>query len=151
MPTCIRPFVTTVVALALRAGEAGAQQTARDSTHAMASVQISGFRFDPARLVVRPGTRVRFDNADEIEHTVTFGTPGATDTRLTSATFERRGALHVVVMPARGSFAYHCARHPFMTGTLLVSDSVAAGGSSAAAGSATATQHHRPARPGPAR
>lgn len=149
MPYCIRSFAIIVVGLALQAGLAGAQQGARDFTHAI--VRASGFRFDPARLVVGPGTRVRFDNADEIEHTVTFGAPGAADTRLASGTLERRGAMHVVVMPARGSFAYHCARHPFMTATLLVADSVAAGGSSAAAGSATATQHDRPARPGPSR
>lgn len=137
MPICIRPFVAIVVALALRAGEAGAQQTARDSTHAMASVQISGFRFNPARLVVRPGAAVRFENADEIEHTVTFGAPDAPDTRLASATLERRGDTHVVVVPARGSFTYHCARHPFMTGSVLVSDSALGGGSGVTARPAT--------------
>lgn len=148
MPYCIRPFATIVVGLALQTGLAGAQQGARDFTHA--TVRASGFRFDPARLVVRPGTRVRFDNADEIEHTVTFGTPGAADARLPSATLERRGAMHVVVTPARGSFTYHCVRHPFMTGTLFVSDSAVVGGSSAAAGPAMAQQHW-PARIGPPR
>ncbi len=150
MPTCIRPFVAIVVVLALRAGEAGAQQTPRDSTHAMATVQISGFRFSPARLVVRPGAAVRFENADEIEHTVTFGAPDALDTRLASAVLERRGVTHVVVVPVRGHFTYHCARHPFMTGTVLVSDS-ALGGGSGVTTRPTVAQHQWPARPGPSR
>lgn len=150
MPTCIRPFAAIVVVLTLRAGDAGAQQTPRDSTHAMATVQISGFRFSPARLVVRPGAAVRFENADEIEHTVTFGAPDALDTRLASAVLERRGVTHVVVVPVRGHFTYHCARHPFMTGTVLVSDS-ALGGGSGVTTRPTVAQHQWPARPGPSR
>jgi YVTN family beta-propeller protein len=72
------------------------------------SVRISGFAFTPASLTVAPGQTVTWTNADSVPHTVTAD-GGAWDSgRLPpGASFS--------FTPARpGTYAYHCAIHPFM-------------------------------------
>jgi plastocyanin len=79
------------------------------------SVSISDFKFNPAMLTVPVGTTVTWTNQDEEPHTIaakdgSFRSPGMD----THGTYSYKFA-------APGSFAYICSIHPFMTGTVVVS------------------------------
>ena len=82
---------------------------------ASAKVAIEGFTYDPARVTVRRGGEVTWDNADASNHTVTFrkGGPAGVDNL-------REGRKATVTFKERGSFKYICEFHPGMAGTVEV-------------------------------
>lgn len=75
-------------------------------------VEIRTFQLAPDTARIAAGTVIRWENRDAIEHTVT-GT--GFDGRLAGpgAVFEHR-------FSRPGSYPYHCARHRFMTGVVIV-------------------------------
>jgi plastocyanin len=86
----------------------------RDTT-----IAIQTFRFRPAELEIPVGTRVTWNNSDDIEHTVTAGIPdsagGAFNGKLAIL-----GATFAQTFNRAGTFAYFCDRHHFMRGTIRV-------------------------------
>jgi len=63
---------------------------------------------------VARGSSVRWTNRDDAPHTVTADDGSfASGTLAQNATFTR-------AFPTVGTFAYHCAVHPSMTGTVIV-------------------------------
>jgi plastocyanin len=86
---------------------------------APAALQIKLFTFAPKSVTVAAGDTLVVTNADDAEHTVTFGTPEKKDTRLTGVALGKGGSA-TVVATAPGTFVFYCERHPFMTGTLVV-------------------------------
>ena len=87
--------------------------------HAPAALQIKLFTFAPKSVTVAVGDTLVVTNADDAEHTVTFGTPERKDTRLTGVVLGKGGSATVVAR-APGTYAFYCERHPFMMGTLTV-------------------------------
>jgi plastocyanin len=79
------------------------------------SVTISGFSFQPASLEVGVGTTVRWDNQDPAAHTVT-ASDGAFDSGSLAS-----GEAFEHTFDTAGTFAYACAIHPSMLGTVIVS------------------------------
>ena len=77
-------------------------------------VLIEGFAFDPGTITVSAGTSVTWTNRDPTEHTVT-----ATDGSFTSEPLPS-GQGYRVTFDQSGTFAYTCAIHPTMTGTVEV-------------------------------
>jgi plastocyanin len=77
------------------------------------------FSFQPDTLRVAAGTRVVWANGDEIEHTVTSGTPGQADGRF-ALRLAGVGDSAAVVLDRPGTYAYYCERHPSMRGALVV-------------------------------
>jgi plastocyanin len=88
---------------------AGAQLRIPYSPHSF-SIQITGAR----ELRVRAGTRVRWVNDDQLQHSVTAD-DHAFDSGLIDA---GRGFEHVFDRP--GSYSYHCTPHPFMHARVIV-------------------------------
>jgi plastocyanin len=86
---------------------------------APAALQIKLFTFAPKSVTVAAGDTLVVTNADDAEHTVTFGTPEKKDPRLTGVALGKGGSA-TVVATAPGTYAFYCERHPFMTGTLTV-------------------------------
>lgn len=80
-----------------------------------ATVPISGFLFRPAALTVRVGARVTFVDLDSASHTATADNGTAFDT----GTLVQRQSK-TITFPTAGTFAYHCAFHPFMQATITV-------------------------------
>ncbi len=80
-----------------------------------ATVPISGFLFKPASLTVSVGARVTFTNLDSTAHTATADNGTAFDT---GSLVQRQS--RTVTFPTAGTFAYHCAFHPFMQATITV-------------------------------
>jgi plastocyanin len=79
-------------------------------------VAIQGFAFGPATVTVKPGTTVTWAQQDEDQHTVTADDASFASTPLiTGATF-----THTFTTP--GTYHYHCAIHPFMHGTVVVTN-----------------------------
>ena len=78
------------------------------------AVSIAGFAFAPATITVTAGTTVTWTNDDSASHTVT-----ADDGAFTSDTLAS-GAAFSQAFASPGTFAYHCAIHPSMKGTVIV-------------------------------
>jgi plastocyanin len=78
------------------------------------TVTIDATRYEPARLVVRPGDTIVWVNADLLPHTAT-ATGGAFDSDVIV-----RGARWRFTANAAGDIDYACTFHPTMTGRLEI-------------------------------
>lgn len=77
-------------------------------------VKIQGMAFSPATITVAKGTRVTWKNLDSVSHTSTSNTGVWNSGTLgPGKSYGRRFAK-------KGTFPYHCAIHPSMTGTVVV-------------------------------
>ncbi len=100
------------VALSMLAPVAMATATkAQAATH---EVSIQGMAFSPASLTIAAGDSVRFTNMDGAPHTATSASAGLDTGRL------RRNDSATLTFATAGSFAYICAIHPSMRGTITV-------------------------------
>ena len=81
---------------------------------ATSSVNIQNSAFAPATTTVRVGDVVTWTNRDAFSHTSTSDT-GTWDTGVI-----RAGAASSFTFTVAGTFAYHCAIHAFMHGTIVV-------------------------------
>ncbi|HZV74039.1 MAG TPA: cupredoxin family copper-binding protein [Conexibacter sp.] len=115
------------------------QRTASAHSAAAHTATIAGFAFHPASLTVTAGDTIAWTNEDAAQHTVTAD-DGSFDTGRLG-----RGASGSHTFTTAGTFAYHCAIHPFMKGTVTV---VAA--SSGGSGAGRAGQQASPAGGGSA-
>ncbi|MEH2176929.1 cupredoxin domain-containing protein [Nostoc sp.] len=84
------------------------QQTA-DTT-----VKIRNFKFEPANLAIAVGKTVQFINVDEEPHTAT-----ATDGTFNSKALDTNQTWNYTATKP-GTYPYICSVHPFMKGTLTV-------------------------------
>jgi plastocyanin len=78
------------------------------------TVHMAGERFSPSTVTIAAGGRVTFLNDDDREHTAT-ATAGAFDTGVLG-----EGGSAAESFATAGTFAYLCAIHPQMTGTVTV-------------------------------
>jgi plastocyanin len=90
-------------------GDAGAAGGGGDA------VAITDFNYEPADLEVEAGTTVTFTNEDGFAHTVT-----AKDKSFDSGNLDE-GATFEHTFDEPGTYAYLCAIHNSMTGTVTVS------------------------------
>jgi plastocyanin len=79
------------------------------------TVDIAMFAYHPSTLTVAPGTTVAFHNVDTTEHTATSKNATTFDTGPI-----QHNETKMVTLTEAGTFAYHCAFHPFMNGTIIV-------------------------------
>lgn len=78
------------------------------------TVSIVNMSFTPASITVSPGTTVKWNNNDNMTHTVT-GDDKSFDSGDISA-----GSSFARMFSVAGTYAYHCTIHPSMTGTVVV-------------------------------
>lgn len=78
------------------------------------AVRISGFAFAPADVTIPAGGTVTWTNEDSATHTATADDGSWDSGRLA------KGDSHEETFATAGTFAYHCAVHPGMTGTVTV-------------------------------
>lgn len=102
--------VTVAVALAGCGGGGGASPDA-------SYVGMTSFTFRPARIEVPAGGKVFWRNFDKAKHTAT--SKEGSGFQFDTGTL-RRGASRGVRFAKKGTFAYVCAFHPFMEGTVEV-------------------------------
>jgi len=81
------------------------------------TVTIQNMAFNPSTLNVKVGTTVTWINNDTVTHDVTSDTGLFTSGNLTN------GQSYNYTFNQTGNYSYHCAIHPSMTGTIIVSTS----------------------------
>lgn len=86
-------------------------------------VTIQGFAFSPAKITVAPGTKVTWTNKDSVAHTVTSDKNAWTDSGSIA-----NGAHFSFTFSKPGTYTYHCAIHPTMVATVVVSSGSTGGG-----------------------
>jgi plastocyanin len=96
----------------------GSPAVAQDAT----SVTIQNFAFSPNSVTITAGSSVTWTNMDSVTHTAT-GDDGSFDTGDIAA-----GSSATITFNDPGTFTYHCAIHPNMTGTIVVQAAGGGGG-----------------------
>jgi plastocyanin len=84
------------------------------SATADAKVSITNFKFDPGTVRIKVSTTVLWTNNDIVAHTVTF-------TDVANSPVLNRGDQFSRTFSAPGTYSYICSIHPFMHGTVVVS------------------------------
>jgi plastocyanin len=96
-------------------GGAGSDPAGETPIEGVTAVAIEGFAFSPANIVVDAGTTVTWTNRDRAGHTVTSDEGGELDSELLG-----RGETYAHTFERPGTYAYHCAPHPYMKGLVTV-------------------------------
>jgi plastocyanin len=89
------------------------------ATAATETAAIKTFQFRPKAIEIPTGTTVTWINEDNIDHTVTSGTPEAPDPDFDSGAFGK-GQSFSATFDRPGEYAYFCAKHKSMRGTVKV-------------------------------
>ncbi len=82
-------------------------------------VAIQLFQFRPNPMEIGVGTRVTWTNNDDINHTVTSGTPEQRDGRF-DGKLSGKGTSFSFDFARPGTYSYFCARHQSMRGEIVV-------------------------------
>lgn len=91
-----------------------------------ASVSVADYSFTPGTLTVKVGTTVTWTNSGSVSHTVSAddGSWGGGPLAGTAPDMYGNGGgvggSYARAFTAAGTFPYHCAIHPSMTGTVTV-------------------------------
>ena len=80
---------------------------------------IQLFQYQPGRLEIKAGTTVTWVNQDEIQHTVTLGTPENRNGAV-SLLLSGKGATASFTFDRPGDYEYFCERHQSMRGQIRV-------------------------------
>jgi plastocyanin len=81
-----------------------------------APVRIANFEFKPQKVVVKPGTRVTWKNADSSLHDIKDTSPLATPVSPSMS----QGDTFSITYGQPGTYSYVCGIHPYMTGSVEV-------------------------------
>lgn len=120
-PRLVVSLILLAVLAACSGGDPGAAPSGDQEPSGTTTVAIAGFRFDPDRVEVAAGSTVRWENEDEILHTVTQGTPDEPGGSILDGTLDGKGTSYETAPGDPGEYPYFCSRHTSMTGTLIVS------------------------------
>ena len=80
-----------------------------------ASVSIANFAYAPATITVKVGTTVTWTNEDSAPHTVTPDSGSGFGSGMM-----QKGDTYSHAFTTAGTFTYHCTVHPYMHGTVIV-------------------------------
>jgi amicyanin len=108
------PTVGTTSTPAATATQAGNTQTVMIITDSSGS-----FAFSPASLTIKAGSTVTWKNTTAASHTVTSDDGKSFDSGSANPIAAQSGTFSFTFTTA-GTFAYHCAIHPFMKATIVV-------------------------------
>lgn len=86
---------------------------------ATSSVVIKDFAFSPANITVKVGTKVTWTNQDDVQHDV-VSDDGSSDGP--NGDLLSKGQNYSFTFTKAGTYKYHCSPHPYMKGTVTVSE-----------------------------
>ena len=86
---------------------------------ATSAVTIADMAFGPTVITVKKGTTVTWTNNDSVQHNVA---PDTETGEFKAGELLSKGESYEVTFNTVGTFTYHCTPHPFMKGTVLVTD-----------------------------
>lgn len=78
------------------------------------SITIKNYKYAPATIKVKKGTKITWTNEDVAGHTVTADN-GSWESKLLA-----KGGTYEKTFDSVGTFAYHCAPHPYMKASIEV-------------------------------
>lgn len=84
------------------------------------SADVQGFAFQPPTVTVAAGATITWTNRDEVNHTVS-STSAPDGQGFNSGTFGQTQAFSVT-FTVPGTYQYQCNIHPFMKGTVVVTE-----------------------------
>ncbi len=111
---------TGAAATATATASASASASASAASSGAATVSMVGFKFDPAVLTVKTGTKVTFTNNDSALHDVAEGQDGK---KADAAHFDedvKPGASTTIAFDTAGTVHVTCLIHPTMNLTVTV-------------------------------
>ncbi len=111
--------ITAVVALTMHKTPTATKIAAPTNAVMSNTVAITNYKFAPDTITVKTGTTVTWTNNDEVHHSVTADTKS--DAAPTSPLFAK-GETYSFKFTKAGSYTYHCEPHPYMHGTVVVTD-----------------------------
>jgi plastocyanin len=93
--------------------------TEQNTPVADSDIAISNFAFNPANITVKKGATLTWKNNDSTQHDITPDNP--------TSEFQRsellsKGGTYSVTFNTVGSFTYFCSPHPYMKGSVTVTD-----------------------------
>ncbi|GAC1392887.1 MAG: hypothetical protein NVSMB46_09800 [Candidatus Saccharimonadales bacterium] len=91
------------------------QNTAAPAPIAPNSVTIKDYMFTPAKMTVKVGTTITWTNQDSTKHTVTKDSGDGPDSE-----FFGMGKTFTYTFNKAGTYTYHCDPHPYMHGSIEV-------------------------------
>ena len=94
------------------------KQTSSDAVQTD-EVTISGYAFSPAVITVKAGTKVTWTNKDSVAHTVTSDSDAPA--KVDSGLFGKDKSFSFTFDTA-GTYNYYCEPHPYMKGTVIVTE-----------------------------
>lgn len=82
-------------------------------------VEVKNYAYGPIAITVKIGTKVTWTNRDDVGHTVTTesGAPAKIDSGLFG-----KGESFSYTFEKAGTYAYFCEPHPYMKGTVIVTE-----------------------------
>ena len=111
--------VATLVVLStvfiVSASGAHKHPTAKAQKKPTRTVLIQNFRFKPAHITIKRGTKVRWINKDRTAHTATANNGRSFNSGLLS-----KGERYSHTFKKVGKKGYHCKPHPHMRGSVVV-------------------------------
>ena len=84
-------------------------------------VSIVNYAFYPANLTVAKGTTITWVNMDSVVHTAESGTHESPTGLFDSGPLQRMQSFSYT-FDTPGTYVYHCDPHPYMTGTITVTE-----------------------------
>lgn len=110
-----------ILAVVVLVSGVGALVYRASTSPAYVQVSIANYAFSPNNLTVKAGTVVRWMNFDGVGHTVTFGGHDSMGAGMDSGLMGHMGTFSTTFTEP-GVYEYHCDPHPYMTGTVVVTE-----------------------------
>jgi amicyanin len=80
-------------------------------------VTIENFKFSPSTITVKKGTTVTWTNNDSVKHNIV-----GDNLDVLKGPLLEKGKTYTYTFTAAGTFMYHCDPHPYMKGTVVVTE-----------------------------
>ncbi len=81
------------------------------------SITIQDYKFSPASMTVKVGTKVTWTNQDSVKHSVTADSGDGPKSELFG-----KGETYSYTFTKAGTFNYHCIPHPYMKASITVTE-----------------------------
>lgn len=86
---------------------------------AATSVKLVNYAFSPAAIKVKVGDTVTWTNSDQVHHSVTAD---MTSSSAPNSPLFGEGETYTFKFTKAGTYTYHCMPHPYMHGTVIVTE-----------------------------
>ena len=111
----VATLVVVSTLIVVSASGAHKHPTAKAQKHPTRTVLIQNFRFKPAHITIKRGTKVRWINKDSAAHTATANNGRSFDSGRLG-----KGQKYSHTFKRAGKKPYHCKIHPHMRGSIVV-------------------------------